>query len=50
MSIEKIVRIDARLKETEKNKLLKLVKSKGCEGITAFLRLLVKAKKIDIRL
>jgi len=50
MVTERIVRIDARLKESEKNKLQKLAKSKGCEGITAFLRLLVKAKKIDIRL
>ncbi len=50
MRTEKNVRIDARLKESEKDKLLKLAKSKGCEGITAFLRLLVKAKKIDIKL
>ena len=50
MVTERIVRIDARLKESEKNKLQKLAKSKGCEGITAFLRLLVKAKKIDIKL
>ncbi len=50
MEAEKTVRIDVRLKEQEKDKLLKLARSKGCEGITAFLRMLVKAKKIDIKL
>ncbi len=50
MSTEKTVRIDVRLKESEKDKLIKLAKSKGCEGVTAFLRMLVKAKKIDIKL
>ncbi len=49
MSTDK-VRIDARLKKQEKEKLLRIAKSKGCEGITAFLRLLIKAKKIDIEI
>ena len=50
MNSKKTVRIDARLTVKEKEALWKLARSKGCEGITAFLRMLVKAKKIDIRL
>jgi hypothetical protein len=50
MSTEKKARIDARLTKQEKDKLLKIAKSKGCEGITAFLRLLIKAKKIEIEI
>ena len=50
MKEEKTVRIDARLTAKEKEILLKLARSKGCEGVTAFLRMLVKAKKVDIRL
>jgi len=50
MKEEKTVRIDARLTVKEKEVLLKLARSKGCEGVTAFLRMLVKAKKIDIKL
>ncbi len=50
MKAEESVRIDVRLKKQEKDKLLRLARSKGCEGITAFLRMLVKAKKIDIKL
>ncbi len=50
MKAEKTVRIDVRLKEQEKDKLLMLARSKGCEGVTAFLRMIVKAKKIDIKL
>ena len=49
MSTDK-VRVDVRLKKQEKEKLLRIAKSKGCEGITAFLRLLIKAKKIDIEI
>ncbi len=47
MSTEKKVRVDVRLKKQEKDKLLKIARSKGCEGITAFLRLLISAKKIN---
>ncbi len=50
MSTEDNVRIDARLKKQEKDKLLRIAKSKGCTGITAFLRLLIKAKKIEIEI
>ncbi len=49
MSTDK-VRVDVRLKKQEKEKLLSIAKSKGCEGITAFLRLLIKAKKIEIEI
>ena len=48
MKEEKTYRIDARLTPKEKEALLKLGSSQGCKGITAFLRLLAKAKKINI--
>ena len=50
MSREEIVRIDVRLKKKEKDKLLKVSKEKGTDGLTAFLRLLARAKKINIEL
>ncbi len=48
MKSDKVVRIDARLTVKEKETLLKIARSKGCTGITGFLRLLVKAKNIRI--
>ena len=50
MNTEKTVRIDARLKESEKEKLLKLARSKGSSGITGLLRLLAKAKQVKIEI
>ncbi len=50
MNSEEIVRIDVRLKKKEKDKLLKVSEEKGCDGLTAFLRLLSRAKKINIEL
>jgi len=50
MSINKTVRVDARLTIKEKEALLKLARSKGCEGITAFLRMLVRANKVNIEI
>ena len=41
--------ISVRIKESEKNKLVKLAHSKGCEGITGLLRLLAKAKQVIIK-
>ncbi len=50
MTTENKVRVDVRLTKQEKDKLLKIAKSKGCKGITALLRLLIKAKKIEIEI
>ncbi len=50
MKTEKTVRIDARLKKSEKEKLLKLARSKGSSGITGLLRLLAKAKQVKIEI
>ncbi len=50
MRTEKTVRIDARLKKSEKEKLLKLARSKGSSGITGLLRLLAKAKQVKIEI
>ncbi len=50
MSTEDKVRVDVRLTKQEKEKLLRIARSKGCEGITAFLRLLIRAKKINIEI
>ena len=50
MNTERTVRVDARLTPKEKTAILKLARSKGCEGITAFLKLLAKAKKVHIEI
>ena len=50
MSTEDKVRVDVRLTKKEKDKLLRIARSKGCKGLTAFLRLLIKAKKIEIEI
>ena len=41
--------IIARVSITEKEKLLALAKSKGCDGWTAFVRLLAYAKEVSIQ-
>ena len=41
--------IIARVSNTEKKKLLALAKSKGCDGWTAFVRLLAYAKEVSIK-
>ncbi len=41
--------IVARVTETEKKKLISLAKSKGCDGWTAFVRLLAYAKEVSIK-
>jgi hypothetical protein len=38
----------AKVNTTEKQALLKLATSKGCEGWTAFVRILAHAKKVKI--
>lgn len=39
----------ARVSKYEKQKLLNLAKAKGCEGWTAFVRMLAYAKEIIIK-
>ncbi len=46
---EEETQISARIQESEKDKLVKLAQSKGCEGITGLLRLLAKAKEVMIK-
>ena len=41
--------IIARVSASEKKKLLALAKSKGCDGWTAFVRLLAYAKEVSIK-
>jgi hypothetical protein len=41
--------IIARVTKAEKKKLISLSKSKGCDGWTAFVRLLAYAKEITIK-
>ncbi len=45
----KAEQIIARVSNTEKKKLLALAKSKGCDGWTAFVRLLAYAKEVSIK-
>ncbi len=41
--------IIARVSDSEKKKLLALARSKGCDGWTAFVRLLAYAKEVSIK-
>jgi hypothetical protein len=41
--------IVARVTESEKKKLIALARSKGCDGWTAFVRLLAYAKEVSIK-
>tara|TARA_Y100000031_G_C8193337_1_gene372480 strand:+ start:798 stop:962 length:165 start_codon:yes stop_codon:yes gene_type:complete len=41
--------IITRVTKAEKKKLLALAKSKGCDGWTAFVRLLAHAKEVSIK-
>ncbi len=41
--------IIARVSDNEKKKLLALARSKGCDGWTAFVRLLAYAKEVSIK-
>ncbi len=42
--------VSAKLRTEEKVALYSLIKSKGCDGLTQFLRLLAKAEKVEITL
>ncbi len=41
--------IVARVTEAEKKKLIALARSKGCDGWTAFVRLLAYSKEVSIK-
>jgi len=43
-------RIEARVAKQQKKQLIVLAKEKGCIGITGLLKLLAKAKKVDIEI
>lgn len=45
----RLSRVDVRLTESEKKSLLRLARKKGCEGLTALLRLLARAKETIIK-
>ena len=48
MKLKSTERIEARVTKHEKKALIRLVKEKGCTGITGLLKLLAKAKKVII--
>ncbi len=45
-----ITQVSAKIRLDEKTALFKLIKSKGCDGLTSFLRLLAKAERVEITL
>lgn len=47
---EKIRQVSVRLADSDKMKLEKLAKEKGCDGLTGLLRLMAKAKGVDINI
>lgn len=46
---KKEIQVVARVSEKEKQKLLNLARSKGCEGWTAFVKMLAYAKEVVIK-
>ncbi len=42
--------VTAQLSLTEKSELYALIHSKGCAGLTAFLKMLSKAKEVQIKI
>lgn len=42
--------VSAKLLLNEKTALYNLIRSKGCDGLTSFLRMLSKAKEVEITL
>ena len=42
--------VSAKLRPNEKSALYALIRSKGCDGLTQFLRLLAKAERVEITL
>jgi hypothetical protein len=45
-----ICQVSAKLLSNERCALYTLIKSKGCDGLTSFLRMLSKAKEVEIKL
>ncbi len=44
------IQVSAKLTLTEKGALYSLIKAKGCDGLTGFLKMLSKAREVEIRL
>ncbi len=42
--------VTAQLSLTEKSELYILIESKGCSGLTAFLKMLAKAERVEIKI
>ncbi len=45
-----VIQVSAKLTVTEKRELYSLIKSKGCDGLTSFLRLLAKSERVEIKI
>ena len=45
-----VIQISAKVKLSEKTALYTLIKSKGCDGLTGFLKMLASAKEVQITL
>lgn len=45
-----VIQVSAKLRQTEKTALYALIKSKGCDGLTAFLKLLAKSERVEIKI
>ncbi len=42
--------VSAKIKLSEKTALYALIKAKGCDGLTQFLRLLAKSERVEIKI
>ncbi len=42
--------VSAKLRLTEKTALYELIRSKGCDGLTSFLRMLSKSERVEIKI
>ncbi len=45
-----IVQVNAKLRLDDKTALYTLIKSKGCDGLTSFLKLLAKSERVEIKI
>lgn len=45
-----ICQVSAKLSLDEKQALYGLIKSKGCDGLTAFLKMLASAERVEIKI
>ncbi len=45
-----VIQVSAKLLLSEKSALYALIKDKGCDGLTQFLRLLAKSERVEIKI